>query len=422
MINVVDTPNHWDRKPIWNLYTRVKRTGFSNYELLSVYRDYGVIPKSSRDDNHNVASEDLSTYQLVEVGDLVVNKMKAWQGSFAISEFEGIVSPAYFVFKSNHNSHNRYLHYLLRSAPYIAHYNRISNGVRIGQWDLDPAQFRITEVPIPPLDEQLAIADFLDRELAQIDILISKQSLLVDTLTERRFSFISQTVKGITREQDFRDTGVEWLGLVPMNWNVSQLKHNTYLKARVGWKGLTSDEFQEKSYAYLITGQDFENQTVKLSDCYQVDQERYEDDPYIHLQEGDLLVTKDGSIGKLALIKDLDKPACLNSGVFLVRPKKDYTTEFLYWVLSSSVFRNFIGITSYGSTIQHLYQNVFVKFSFAFPTIKEQEKICQEISLGVQKIDELMNAANHSMQLLIARKQTLISDAVTGKFDFRKAS
>lgn len=112
-------PNHWKTITISRLFTRNKRTGHIEKELLSVYRDYGVIPKSSRDDNNNKPSEDLSPYQLVEKNDLVMNKMKAWQGSIAISEYEGIVSPAYFVYQPNkvlfELAYPRYVHYLLRN-------------------------------------------------------------------------------------------------------------------------------------------------------------------------------------------------------------------------------------------------------------------------------------------------------------------
>ncbi len=96
-----EIPKGWNTIQVGRLYIRNKRTGFVEKELLSVYRDYGVIPKSSRDDNNNKPSDDLSPYQLVKPDDLVMNKMKAWQGSIAISEYEGIVSPAYFVYEPN---------------------------------------------------------------------------------------------------------------------------------------------------------------------------------------------------------------------------------------------------------------------------------------------------------------------------------
>lgn len=137
-----EAPSHWTTLPVGRLYQRTKRTNYADKELLSVYRDHGVVPTASRDDNNNKPSDDLTAYQLVEPDNLVMNKMKAWQGSIAISEHEGIVSPAYFVYEPNARMFDlaipKYIHYLLRHPIYIAQYLRQSKGIRVNQWDLDP--------------------------------------------------------------------------------------------------------------------------------------------------------------------------------------------------------------------------------------------------------------------------------------------
>lgn len=117
----------------------------------------------------------------------------------------------------------------------------------------------------------------------------------------------------------YKDSGIEWIGKIPLHWETKKIKHLCYVKARVGWKGLKSDEFLTDGYSYLVTGSDFKNNSVEWSKCYHIDKERYEEDPYIQLQEEDLLITKDGTIGKLAIVNGLNKPACLNSGIFVVR-------------------------------------------------------------------------------------------------------
>lgn len=121
--------------------------------VLSLYRELGVIPKDSRDDNHNVTSEDTSKYKYVQPGDFVINKMKAWQGSVAVSEYEGIVSPAYFIYKFTDGAfYRRYFHYLLRSC-YKDEFMRLSGGIRVGQWDLSSVALDNTAVIIPPMKE-----------------------------------------------------------------------------------------------------------------------------------------------------------------------------------------------------------------------------------------------------------------------------
>ncbi len=190
-------PSSWSIVPLWSTFRRVKRTGYGDETLLSVYREHGVIPKDSRDDNHNVASRDLSTYQLVEVGDLAVNKMKAWQGSVSISKFRGIVSPAYFVFRPERDGFDfRFIHHLLRSQPYVLFYLLASKGIRTGQWDLRPEIFRNTPLLIPPFAEQLEIARHLDQETFQIDILVEKARQAIELLKERRQALITQVVTG----------------------------------------------------------------------------------------------------------------------------------------------------------------------------------------------------------------------------------
>lgn len=198
----------------------------------------------------------------------------------------------------------------------------------------------------------------------------------------------------------YKDSGVEWLGNVPEQWDVKRIKHTTYLKGRVGWKGLTSSEYLDDGYAYLVTGTDFGSKFIRWKTCYCVDQTRYEDDPFIQLRNGDLLITKDGTIGKLAIVNDLDRPACLNSGIFLVRPETDYISEYLYWVLSSTAFAIFCDLSSLGSTIQHLYQNVFENFSFPIPTLAEQAAIAAFLDRETAKIDELVAEQRRLIELL----------------------
>ncbi|MUG34097.1 restriction endonuclease subunit S [Commensalibacter sp. ESL0382] len=215
----------------------------------------------------------------------------------------------------------------------------------------------------------------------------------------------------------YKDSGVEWLGEVPEHWKISNIKRSTYLKGRVGWKGLTSNEFEVNSFAYLVTGTDFKQKYVNWSSCYQINESRYEDDPYIQLKNGDLLMTKDGTIGKLAIVKNLNKSACLNSGIFLIRPEKYYLTEFMYWVLNSNAFNLFFVMNTIGSTILHLYQNVFERFVFSYPNFKEQERIVSYLNLETAKIDALIAKQEKLIELLEEQRKSVISHAVTKGLD-----
>lgn len=190
-------PAHWDiEKFRYKLNTR-RVSGYSDKQVLSVYREFGVIPKDSRDDNHNVTSEDTSKYKYVRPNDFVINKMKAWQGSMGISEHEGIVSPAYFVYEFADNSFiPRYFHYFMRNAYNIPEYRRLSGGVRDGQWDLSPYDLGNMPVIIPPIEEQKAISAFLDQKLEAIESAIASKQEQIEKLKAYKASLIYEYVTG----------------------------------------------------------------------------------------------------------------------------------------------------------------------------------------------------------------------------------
>ena len=222
----------------------------------------------------------------------------------------------------------------------------------------------------------------------------------------------------ISKYGKYKDTGIEWIGEIPENWDVKKIKHRCYVKGRVGWKGLKSSEFLTDGFSYLVTGRDFKNDTVDWDNCYHIDEERYNEDPYIQLQNEDLLITKDGTIGKLAVVTNLDKPACLNSGIFVVRSiKDDFSTRFLLWVLKSSIFTDFNGLTAYGSTIQHLYQNVFFEFAFAFPPVNTQISIADYLQKKTAEIDHIIANKQKLIALYEEEKQAIINQVVTKGLD-----
>lgn len=190
-------PLHWKAD---KLKFHLRQRGIKNQkdkQVLSLYREYGIVPKDSRDDNHNITSEDVSDYRYVLVGDFVVNKMKAWQGSVAVSNYEGIVSPAYFVYEFSDDLINkRYFHYLMRNKTYATEFRRLSGGIREGQWDLPSEALNNTIILLPPLDEQQEIADYLDNKCAEIEQIIADKKSQIETLDGYKKSLIFEYVTG----------------------------------------------------------------------------------------------------------------------------------------------------------------------------------------------------------------------------------
>ena len=193
---VGNVPQHWLVEKVKYHLIRYEPRNPGDQQVLSVYREYGVIPKDSRDDNHNVTSEDTSKYKYVKPGNLVINKMKAWQGSMGVSEYEGIVSPAYFIYRFTDNILiPKYLHYLFRSC-YKDEFRRISGGIREGQWDLSPEAFANTLILLPPVDEQIAIVDAVDKKTTEIESIVAQKQEQLDVLADYKKSVIYEYVTG----------------------------------------------------------------------------------------------------------------------------------------------------------------------------------------------------------------------------------
>lgn len=215
-----------------------------------------------------------------------------------------------------------------------------------------------------------------------------------------------------------KDSGIEWIGEIPENWDTLKVKYASYLKGRIGWQGLTSDEYQDDG-PFLITGKDFANGSINWSSCTHITNERYEEAPDIHVQNNDLLITKDGTIGKIAIISDLDMSASLNSGVLLIRKTSErYVERFLYHVLNSDIFWKWYNlIKSPNSTILHLYQNDFKDFSYPVPPLLEQRRIACFLDEKTEQIESILENTKQSIVELKKYKQAIITETVTNGLD-----
>lgn len=191
------------------------------------------------------------------------------------------------------------------------------------------------------------------------------------------------------------------------------------LRARIGWQGLRSDEFKTEG-PYLVTGVDFHNGRVDWDDCYHVTEERYAQDKGIQLHEHDLLITKDGTIGKTAVVIDCPKKATLNSGVFVVRAiSNEVVPEFLHYVLHSHWFDLFVRNVLTGSTIKHLNQEKFYKFSFEAPGVPIQKKIVEVLESVDTTINETRDVLQKKLHVRDGLIQALLQNGIDKEGNIR---
>jgi type I restriction enzyme S subunit len=195
-------------------------------------------------------------------------------------------------------------------------------------------------------------------------------------------------------------------------WSTTTIGKSSYLRGRIGWQGLRASEFKEDG-PFLVTGTDFKGGQINWDTCYHVSEERYAEAEYIHVQDNDVLITKDGTIGKIALVRDCPEKTVLNSGIFLLRCKdSSYQHPFIYHVLQSFVFQKFLDDNLAGSTIQHLYQYVFEKFKFETPPLPEQSKIAEILSTVDKAIEQTENLIAKQQRIKTGLMQDLLTRGI----------
>lgn len=192
-----EIPAHWETIKLRQLLHPVSVKNHPELPLLSIVREQGVIVRdvTDKEANHNYIPDDLSGYKMVKKGQFAMNKMKAWQGSYGISDYTGIVSPAYFIFDVSFDN-LEYFHYAVRSKVYVNFFAQASDGIRVGQWDLQMDKMKEIPFIVPPADEQVAIVEYIKEMLPRYDAAIDKLTAEVETLEEYKAKLIADVVTG----------------------------------------------------------------------------------------------------------------------------------------------------------------------------------------------------------------------------------
>jgi type I restriction enzyme S subunit len=332
-------------------------------------------------------------------------------GNLSISNIDASVNQAVAVMDSKSNNIKFYYYAFEASKQEL-----IASAQGGTQPNISQILLKNWRLPFPPTNEQSMIAEFLDKKTQEINKGIQIFNKSIELLKGIRKSIIFETVtKGLDNNVEMKDSGVEWIGEIPVEWEYSKIRYTTRLNGRIGWQGLTSDEYTDEG-PYLITGTDFSEGKVNLETAVHISYKRWQEAKEIQVKNGDLLITKDGTVGKVAMIDGLDSEASLNSGVLRIRTYNQVDTRYLYWILNSEVFWNWFNYTNGGnSTILHLYQNVFEKFSFPLPNIAVQKKISDFLDKNISTLDESIKKVEESISLAEQIKKSLIYEYTTGK-------
>ncbi|MEW2614530.1 restriction endonuclease subunit S [Streptomyces sp. NPDC047880] len=386
------------------LYSPSGEANHPNEEVLSVYRDHGVIPKSSRSDNFNKTPENVERYLLVRPGDLVVNRMKAWQGSLGVSDYRGIVSGDYEVLRPISDSvSGRYMHYALRSRHMVGEYRVRSTGIRPSQWRLYWDKMGDIRITLPPLEGQERIADYLDHETAQIDTLITEQLRLVEMLRERRQAVIDHAFATLPGERIQLRRFIRFLTSGSRGWGEYYADSGDVF-VRIGNLPRGSLSLGGEVQHVNLPPTVHEGQRTKL-------------------RIGDLLFSITAYIGSVAVVDQEWADSYVSQHVALCRINQSVLDpHFTGYFMLTTEGQDQLSEGAFGGTKVQLALDDIRALRIPVPTREVQRQIAEHLDRETSRIDTLIAESERLVELSQERRAALITAAVTGQIDISQES
>ncbi len=407
-----DIPKHWEVKKMRNLISMTSVKNHPNETLLSVVREQGVIVRDiEADDNHNFIPEDLSGYKLIEEGQLVINKMKAWQGSYAVSGYRGIVSPAYYTCDLR-LAYKTFFNVAIRSCAYVPFFTQYSKGIRVGQWDLSPVGLKEIPFFLPPLAEQRAIVSYLDGKVGQIDTYVAKQTQQIELLKELKQAVIANAVtKGMANYNNhhskLKQSGISWIGEIPEHWEVKRLGL-FFTENKTINSCMQCTEAYKFNYGTLIR-KDENIDPTELKDTY---------NKYTILRPRDIVINGlnlnyDFVSQRVALATTA---GIITSAYIVLSPRTKVNELFFYYLFKSMDGMKLFHGMGTGIRLTLSFKDLRYQL-LPIPPLSEQRAIVSYIEAKTASINKLIDAYEQQVERVKEYKQRLISDAVTGKIN-----
>lgn len=399
-----EIPKHWEMKRLKYLLNELNiRSETGNEELLSLSKYNGVIPKSSLGERAGGA-ESLVGYKVVKENHLVINKMQAVNGLIAVSKLTGITSPDYSVYfvKAESKLNVNFLCHLILQPQYLAEFKRRVTGVMEGFIRLYTDDLYNVFISLPPIQEQTAIATFLDKKSAKIDHVVAQKEKMIALLKERKQIIIQDLVTGKkvwndalnswTEPDEVKDSGVEWIGEIPAHWVVRRFK--LLCNISTGSKN-TEDKKENGEFPFFVR-----SQNVERIDTYTF--------------EGEAILTAGDGAGVGKVFHYVNERFDFHQRVYKFSNFKSINGKYLFFYLQS----NFYNVALNGeakSTVDSLRLRLIQDFLVSFPSLKEQTSIVNYIESQSAKIDKAIALQEQQIEKLKELKSTLINSAVTGK-------
>ena len=349
-----------------------------------------------------------------EAGDVLFGKLRPYLAKVARPAFKGVCTGEAVVLQPRGYSQS-YLFYLLLNDSYIRWIDAVTYGTKMPR--VSPDQIANGSAPFPPVEEQQAIASFLDRETTKIDALVAKKEQLMELLQEKRTALITRAVtKGLDPDVQVKDSGVEWLGKIPATWKVAPV-YARY-KVTLG-KMLDAKRISGNYLGQYVRNIDVQWDSVNTDDLPQMDFSLEERDRY-KLEAGDLLVCEGGDVGRTAIWEGSVGDCFYQKALHRVRPlSNEDIPRFFYYVMYALAKGGVFVAGGNPNTIDHLTAIQLSHYRFPFPPSEEQTTIAIFLDRQTTRIDTLIAKARTAIDRLKELRTALISAAVTGKIDVR---
>lgn len=378
-------PKDWKTKRskfLWTEITNLSEEG--NEQLLSVSQYDGV--KTNENESR---SENLIGYKKVSKDNLVTNIMLAWLGGLGISNFNGVVSPAYSIYKASNEISPRFAHYLYRTKIYLDEFARRSSGVVPSRWRMYTDDFGEVRTILPPKPEQQAIANFLDETCRKLDTVVAQKEKMIALLKERKQALIQKAVtRGLNENVPMKDSGVDWIGDIPENWEVKALKFICNLKSG---EFISSEDFKEDGYP------------VYGGNGFRAYSETYTNQGFYALigRQGALCGNVNYARGKFYATEH----------AVVVYPINGEDTLWLGETIKTANFNRL----SQSAAQPGIAVGIIKNERFPYPPLPEQKKIADYIEAQSQKIDQAVRQQEQTIVKLKEYKASLIDSCVLGK-------
>lgn len=344
--------------------------------------------------------------------------MDAFAGAIGVSDSDGKGTPVYAVCTPIREDVNQYYYcFLLRFLAKIGFIQSLAKGIRERSSDFRYGDFKELLLPVPSRAEQDAIVSYLDAATSKIDKAIVMQQKMIDLLNERKQIIIQNAVtKGLDENVEMKNSGVEWIGMIPKHWEIKRLKYVMHSYGRIGFRGYGTDDIVDEGQgAITLSPSNIQDSSMDYSKKTYLSWKKYYESPEIMIKNGDVLMVKTGSsYGKCAVVKDLPMECTINPQLVVFKEHKEFS-EFLAYSFQTTFAKCFINTSVIGGTIPTISQEKINNYIFPFPSKSEQQAIVAYLDKEMQRFDSAIINCQRQIAFLQERKQIIINEVVTGK-------